>query len=78
MGINGDTSSFRLRGAGMTDESHGRIPTPAPVLSTHTTEVAVPLVSLPADQAVLRLTSTASLWTVFPAISDYLISESHE
>ena len=62
----------------MTDESHARIPPPAPVLSTHTTEGAVPLVSLLADQAVLRLTSTASLGTSFPAISDYLISESHE
>jgi len=45
-----------------------------PVLSAHTTEVAVPLISY----AVLRLTSTVSLRTSFPAISDYLISESHE
>jgi hypothetical protein len=58
----------------MTDESHARIPTPTLVLSTHTTEVAVPLVS----QAVLRLTSTASLGTSFLTIPDYLISESHE
>src|SRR5580692_4838363 len=40
MWIKGDTSSFRLRGARVTDESHARIPTPTPVLSTHTTEVA--------------------------------------
>jgi hypothetical protein len=63
MGINMDTSSFRLRKVGMTDKSHARITRPSPVPSTHTTEVAVPL----ASQAVLRLTSTASLRTSFPA-----------
>jgi hypothetical protein len=69
-----DTTSFRLRETGMSDESHARIPTPTPVLSAHTTEVAVPLVTY----AALRLTSTASLWTSFPAYLELLISESHE
>jgi hypothetical protein len=62
-GINRDSSSFRLRGTGMTDESHARIRPSTLVLSAHTYEVAVPL----APWAVLRLISTTSLRTSFPA-----------
>jgi len=58
----------------MTDESHARIPTPTPVPSTAYYRGSGPARLLGGSAP----RSTAALRASFPAISDYLLSESHE